>query len=211
MNISSIKNQINNNDKFLFMITTILTSVIFFIYYGILTTALIFFGIVVPLYNITSTINQLIPTRSFDEKKAMELIKWNIIMINYYVLNFISNLLIYFNPIYIQMFNLLIILVLYKFNNYIITSYTNDTTKQNLSNNIILTDIIMVVNKYRSNLFLDIINKYKHLFNDLNLNISLIETINTIIGTEEKEKEIENDDFESDSETINSETSKKNL
>ena len=211
MNISSIKNQINNNDKFLFMITTILTSVIFFIYYGILTTALIFFGIIVPLYNITSTINQLIPTRSFDEKKAMELIKWNIIMINYYVLNFISNLLIYFNPIYIQMFNLLIILVLYKFNNYIITSYTNDTTQQNLSNNIILTDIIMVVNKYRSNLFLDLINKYKHLFNDLNLNISLIETINTIIGTEEKEKEIENDDFESDSETINSETSKKNL
>ena len=189
MNLKTIHNNILTNKNIIISSCTTLIISTFMVFYGFLNTILIFFGVILPVYNIINLINQIIPIKEKNLKKdhILSLTQWNLILTNHLILTVISNLIIFVSSFYLQVIQLGILYLLYKFSDSINTSFNNnnsDDLSDTINNNIILTDIILLINKTRVNLINSIISDYLSIFKNLNYESNIIEVFSNYFGTE---------------------------
>ena len=89
---------------------------------------------------------------------------------------------------------------MYKFGDSINTSFdksdTISETSESINNNIVLTDVLLLVNKNRVSLFNSLMNNYLESFKNLNFKFdnSVIETVSNMMGTEENKSEDHDDE-----------------
>lgn len=85
---------------------------------------------------------------------------------------------------------------MYKFADSVNTSFDNSEqsseSSETINNNIVLTDVLLLVNKNRISKFNDILNNYFDSFKnlDINFNGNFVETVSNIMGTTKKETQI---------------------
>lgn len=188
MNLKTIQNNILTNKNIIISSCTGIIIITFMVFYGFLNTILIFFGIILPVYNIINLINQIIPIKDKNLKKdhILNLTQWNLILTNHLILTVITNLTIFISSFYLQIIQLVILYLLYKFSDSINTSFDNnnsDDLSDTINNNIILTDIILLINKTRINFINSIIYDYISIFKNLNSQSAIIELFSNYIGT----------------------------
>jgi len=188
MNLKTIQNNILTNKNIIISSCTGIIIITFMVFYGFLNTILIFFGVILPVYNIINLINQIIPIKDKNLKKdhILNLTQWNLILTNHLILTVITNLTIFISSFYLQIIQLVILYLLYKFSDSINTSFDNnnsDDLSDTINNNIILTDIILLINKTRINFINSIIYDYISIFKNLNSQSAIIELFSNYIGT----------------------------
>ena len=193
MNFTTIKNNINQNKNMIIGTSSLIVCLITMSFYGLFNSILTIFGVIYPIYNILNIISQIIPysSKTLKSETILSLTKWNLILVNHFVFEFIGRILFLFNIFYIQIAQIGILYLLYKFNDSINNSFENndDSTdsSETLNNNLIITDTILIINKSR----LNVINKYVSYFinitKKIDLNSDLIEMFSNYIGTKDKE------------------------
>ena len=202
MNYKLIQNNILKNQNMIIFSSTGVAGLSVMIYQGILNTALLFFGVILPLYQIINIVSTILPLKekSMKKEQVLGLTQWNLILANHIILNFFANLVVFVNSFYIKIAQLVILYIMYKFGDSINTSFDNsedvsDTSETN-KNSIVLTDVLLVVNKNRVSFFNDLINNYLESFKNLNLNFDkgFIETVSSAMGTETNTPELVKDD-----------------
>lgn len=206
MNYKLIQNNILKNQNMIVLSSTGVAGLSVMIYHGILNTALLFFGLILPLYQIINIVSTILPIRekSMKKEQVLGLTQWNLILANHIILNFFANLIVFVNSFYLKIVQLVILYVMYKFGDSINTSFDNSEnvseTSETNNNSIVLTDVLLVVNKNRVSFFNSLMYNYLESFKNLNLNFDkgFIETVSsamgtvtksTIIGTETKAQE----------------------
>jgi hypothetical protein len=202
MNYKLIQNNILKNQNMIIFSSTGVAGLSVMIYQGILNTALLFFGVILPLYQIINIVSTILPLKekSMKKEQVLGLTQWNLILANHIILNFFANLVVFVNSFYIKIAQLVILYIMYKFGDSINTSFDNsedvsDTSETN-KNSIVLTDVLLVVNKNRVSFFNNLINNYLESFKNLNLNFDkgFIETVSSAMGTETNTPELVKDD-----------------
>lgn len=199
MNYKLIQNNIlKKNQNMVVFSSTGVAGLSIMIYHGILNTALLFFGLILPLYQIINIVGSILPIKDKSMKKdqVLNLTKWNLILANHIILNFLVNLFIFINSFYIKICQLVILYLMYKFADSVNTSFDNSEqsseSSETINNNIVLTDVLLLVNKNRISKFNDILNNYFDSFKnlDINFNGNFVETVSNIMGTTKKETQI---------------------
>ena len=202
MNYKLIQNNILKNQNMIIFSSTGVAGLSVMIYQGILNTALLFFGVILPLYQIINIVSTILPLKekSMKKEQVLGLTQWNLILANHIFLYFFANLVVFVNSFYIKIAQLVILYIMYKFGDSINTSFDNsedvsDTSETN-KNSIVLTDVLLVVNKNRVSFFNNLINNYLESFKNLNLNFDkgFIETVSSAMGTETNTPELVKDD-----------------
>ena len=202
MNYKLIQNNILKNQNMIIFSSTGVAGLSVMIYQGILNTALLFFGVILPLYQIINIVSTILPLKekSMKKEQVLGLTQWNLILANHIILNFFANLVVFVNSFYIKIAQLVILYIMYKFGDSINTSFDNsedvsDTSETN-KNSIVLTDVLLVVNKNRVSFFNNLINNYLESFKNLNLNFDkgFIETVSSAMGTETNTQELIKED-----------------
>lgn len=210
MNYKLIQNNILKNQNMIIFSSTGVAGLSVMIYQGILNTALLFFGVILPLYQIINIVSTILPLKekSMKKEQVLGLTQWNLILANHIILNFFANLVVFVNSFYIKIAQLVILYIMYKFGDSINTSFDNsedvsDTSETN-KNSIVLTDVLLVVNKNRVSFFNNLINNYLESFKNLNLNFDkgFIETVSSAMGTETNTPELVKDDDSVEETTI---------
>ena len=194
MNYKLIQNNILKNQNMIVLSSTGVAGLSVMIYHGILNTALLFFGLILPLYQIINIVSTILPLKekSMKKEQVLGLTQWNLILANHIILNFFANLIVFVNSFYLKIAQLVILYVMYKFGDSINTSFDNSEnvseTSETNNNSIVLTDVLLVVNKNRFSFFNNLMNNYLESFKNLNLNFDkgFIETVSSAMGTEKK-------------------------
>lgn len=202
MNYKLIQNNIlKKNQNMVVFSSTGVAGLSIMIYHGILNTALLFFGLILPLYQIINIVGSILPIKDKSMKKdqVLNLTKWNLILANHIILNFLVNLFIFINSFYIKIGQLVILYLMYKFADSVNTSFDNSEqsseSSETINNNIVLTDVLLLVNKNRISKFNDILNNYFDSFKnlDINFNGNFVETVSNVMGTTKKETQVISD------------------
>ena len=204
MNYKLIQNNILKNQNMIVFSSTGVAGLSVMIYHGILNTALLFFGLILPLYQIINIVSTILPLKekSMKKEQVLGLTQWNLILANHIIVNFFANLIVFVNSFYIKIAQLVILYVMYKFGDSINTSFDNSEdvseTSETNKNSIVLTDVLLVVNKNRVSFFNNLMNNYLESFKNLNLNFDkgFIETVSSVMGTETKPQESVKDESE---------------
>lgn len=202
MNYKLIQNNILKNQNMIIFSSTGVAGLSVMIYQGILNTALLFFGVILPLYQIINIVSTILPLKekSMKKEQVLGLTQWNLILANHIILNFFANLVVFVNSFYIKIAQLVILYIMYKFGDSINTSFDNSEDVSDISetnkNSIVLTDVLLVVNKNRVSFFNNLINNYLESFKNLNLNFDkgFIETVSSAMGTETNTQELIKED-----------------
>lgn len=192
MNYKLIQNNILKNQNMIVLSSTGVAGLSVMIYHGILNTALLFFGLILPLYQIINIVSTILPIRekSMKKEQVLGLTQWNLILANHIILNFFANLIVFVNSFYLKIAQLVILYIMYKFGDSINTSFDNSEnvseTSETNNNSIVLTDVLLVVNKNRVSFFNSLMYNYLESFKNLNLNFDkgFIETVSSAMGTE---------------------------
>tara|TARA_B100001248_G_scaffold250540_1_gene224741 strand:+ start:848 stop:1513 length:666 start_codon:yes stop_codon:yes gene_type:complete len=202
MNYKLIQNNIlKKNQNMVVFSSTGVAGLSIMIYHGILNTALLFFGLILPLYQIINIVGSILPIKDKSMKKdqVLNLTKWNLILANHIILNFLVNLFIFINSFYIKIGQLVILYLMYKFADSVNTSFDNSEqsseSSETINNNIVLTDVLLLVNKNRVSKFNNILNNYFDSFKnlDINFNGNFVETVSNVMGTTKKETQVISD------------------
>ena len=202
MNYKLIQNNIlKKNQNMVVFSSTGVAGLSIMIYHGILNTALLFFGLILPLYQIINIVGSILPIKDKSMKKdqVLNLTKWNLILANHIILNFLANLFIFINSFYIKIGQLVILYLMYKFADSVNTSFDNSEqsseSSETINNNIVLTDVLLLVNKNRVSKFNNILNNYFDSFKnlDINFNGNFVETVSNVMGTTKKETQVISD------------------
>jgi len=195
MNYKLIQNNILKNQNMIVLSSTGVAGLSVMIYHGILNTALLFiFCVILPLYQIINIVSTILPLKekSMKKEQVLGLTQWNLILANHIILNFFANLIVFVNSFYLKIAQLVILYVMYKFGDSINTSFDNSEnvseTSETNNNSIVLTDVLLVVNKNRFSFFNNLMNNYLESFKNLNLNFDkgFVETVSSAMGTETK-------------------------
>ena len=202
MNYKLIQNNILKNQNMIIFSSTGVAGLSVMFYHGILNTSLLFFGLILPLYKIINIVSNILPLKdnSMKKEQVLNLTQWNLILANHIIVNFFANLIVFVSSFYIKIAQLVILYFMYKFGDSINTSFdksdTISETSESINNNIVLTDVLLLVNKNRVSLFNSLMNNYLESFKNLNFKFdnSVIETVSNMMGTEENKSEDHDDE-----------------
>ena len=207
MNFKVMQNNVIKNQDMIVISSSAVATLAVMLSCGILNSAILFFGMILPLYKIISIISKLLPTDpksmtlTENYNSFLDLIKWNLILVNHFVLEFICSLIVFVNTFYVQLIQLIVLYVLYKFGDSINSSFQNTKSSDKMNNNIVLTDLFLVINQARFYSFNTIVDKLTSYFNQIDFNQNFIEMFSNYVGTETEEKIISHVETETQVET----------
>ena len=97
MNYLSIQNNINQNKNLIISTSSVIIMLITISFYGLFTSILTILGVIYPIYNILNTISNIIPisSKSLKKEEILNLTKWNLILINHFVFQFVGQLIFF--------------------------------------------------------------------------------------------------------------------
>ena len=207
MNFKVMQNNVIKNQDMIVISSSAVATLAVMLSCGILNSAILFFGMILPLYKIISIISKLLPTDpksmtlTENYNSFLDLIKWNLILVNHFVLEFICSLIVFVNTFYVQLIQLIVLYVLHKFGDSINSSFQNTKSSDKMNNNIVLTDLFLVINQARFYSFNTIVDKLTSYFNQIDFNQNFIEMFSNYVGTETEEKIISHAETETEVET----------
>ena len=207
MNFKVMQNNVIKNQDMIVISSSAVATLAVMLSCGILNSTILFFGMILPLYKIINIISKLLPTDpksmtlSENYNFFLDLIKWNLILANHFILEFMCSLIVFVNAFYVQLFQLIVLYVLYKFGDSINSSFENTKSSDKMNNNVVLTDLFLVINQTRFSSFNTIVDRLISYFNQIDFNQNFIEMFSNYVGTETEEKIISNVETETQVET----------
>lgn len=194
MNYKLIQNNLIKNQNLIVLSSVSVAGLSAMIYQGVLNTCLLFFGLILPIYQIINIISQILPldikniTLQDKYQSILKLTQWNLILANHLIFDFITTLIIYIDSFYIKIIQLIILYIMYKFGDSVNDSFdteTNSESSDTINNNIVLTDMLLLVNKDRVSFFNKVLNYYLKSIKDVKSDKGFVETFSHFIGTEQ--------------------------